>query len=106
MKPKAYLLSELIADLQHRNPTLPRDAVERTVRTILGAICETLADGDRVELRGVGTLEVRQRSGGERRNPKTGAAITIEPRRTVHWRTGRQLARALQRSVTPDRAAQ
>lgn len=96
----AFVLSDLIARIQLQNPDLPRAMVDRGVRRVFDVMVETLAQGGRVELRNVGVLETRHRDGGLSRNPKTNVPVLIEPRRAVHWRTGRALSRALN-----DRAA-
>ena len=89
-------LSDLIASAQWRYRGLPPALVDRAVRRIFEEIIETLGEGGRVELRGFGVLEVREREGGQRRNPRTGEAIEVEGKRHVHWRTGKTLAKSLQ----------
>ena len=89
------LLSDLIALAQRRYRDLPPALVDRAVRRIFEEITKTLADGGRVELRGFGVLEVREREGGQRRNPKTGAPVEVDDKRHVHWRTGTVLARSI-----------
>ena len=89
------LLSDLIASAQRRYHDLPPALVDRAVRRIFKEITDTLAKGGRVELRGFGVLEVREREGGQRLNPKTGEPIEVEGRRHVHWRSGKALAAAL-----------
>jgi nucleoid DNA-binding protein len=62
---------------------------------IVGALAAALAAGEAVELRGLGSLEVRER--GERRgkNPATGEAVIVPPRRRVLFRPGTELKAAL-----------
>lgn len=48
--------------------------------------------GDRViELRGLGTFEIRTRKGRKARNPKTGDAVVIRDHGVAHFRPGREL---------------
>ncbi|MGA2380391.1 MAG: HU family DNA-binding protein [Spirochaetia bacterium] len=48
--------------------------------------------GDRViELRGLGTFEIRTRKGRKARNPKTGDAVVIGNHGVAHFRPGREL---------------
>ncbi|MDR3325395.1 MAG: integration host factor subunit beta [Spirochaetaceae bacterium] len=51
-----------------------------------------LAGGRTVELRGVGTFEVRVRKGRKvARNPRTGEAVPAPPHRVVAFRPGQEL---------------
>lgn len=93
--------SDLVALIQLNNRELPSHLVRQAVRRVFAEITDTLAEGERVELRGFGTLEVRERTGGERRNPKTGMAIVVPERRTAHWRTGKALAARIQKMNAP-----
>ena len=48
--------------------------------------------GDKViELRGLGTFEIRTRKGRKARNPKTGDAVVIRNHGVAHFRPGREL---------------
>ncbi len=48
--------------------------------------------GDRViELRGLGTFEIRTRKGRKARNPKTGDSVVIRDHGVAHFRPGREL---------------
>ena len=51
--------------------------VEAVVNAALDAIAAALKEGDKVQLIGFGTFEVKDAAAREGRNPKTGEAITI-----------------------------
>jgi len=51
--------------------------VELVVNAALDAIVEALKSGDKVQLMGFGTFEVKATAEREGRNPKTGEVITI-----------------------------
>jgi DNA-binding protein HU-beta len=51
--------------------------VELVVNAALDAIVEAMKAGDKVQLMGFGTFEVKETAEREGRNPKTGEAITI-----------------------------
>ncbi len=61
------------------------------VDTILTAMKEALRDGKRIELRGFGVFQVRDRKRGVGRNPKTGVEVAIEPGKTVRFKPGKGL---------------
>ena len=52
--------------------------VEAVVNATLEAIANALKNGDKVQLIGFGTFEVKEAAEREGRNPKTGEAIKIE----------------------------
>ena len=60
--------SELIQKLADENPHLFQRDVERIVNTIFDEITETMARGDRVELRGFGAFSVKKRDSRIGRN--------------------------------------
>ena len=56
---------------------ITKKQAEAAVNGMLEAITEALKDGDKVQLMGFGTFEVKDVAEREGRNPKTGEAITI-----------------------------
>ena len=58
---------------------------------VLNEITETLKDGGRVELRGFGSFTTKSRGGRVGRNPRTGAAVVVEPKRAPYFRASRDL---------------
>ena len=65
------------------------------VGIVLDSICESLARGDRVELRGFGAFSVREREAREGRNPRTGETVAVEAKTVLHFKTGQLLDRVL-----------
>jgi len=70
---------------------LPRVKAALAVDTILEAMKEALGSGKRIELRGFGVFEVRDRKRGVGRNPKTGVEVPIGPGKTVRFKPGKEL---------------
>jgi nucleoid DNA-binding protein len=64
---------------------------------IIEAIASALAAGETIELRGLGTLEVRERSGRRACNPKTGEPVDVPARRVVFFKPGHALKAAMNR---------
>ena len=56
---------------------LTKKAAEAAVNAVNEAITEALKAGDKVQIIGFGTYEVKERAAREGRNPKTGETITI-----------------------------
>jgi integration host factor subunit beta len=83
--------SELVQKLMDENPHLSQGDVERVISTIFEEIITTMANGDRVELRGFGAFSVKQRSSRQGRNPRTGAAVSVEEKHVPFFKTGKLL---------------
>jgi DNA-binding protein HU-beta len=70
---------------------VPRMKAVQAVDTIIDAMKEALCEGRRIELRGFGVFQVRDRKKGVGRNPKTGVEVAITPGRTVRFKPGKDL---------------
>jgi integration host factor subunit beta len=83
--------SELIQKIADENPHLYQRDVEKIVNTIFDTITETMAQGNRVELRGFGAFSVKKRDPRLGRNPRTGEAVTVEQKHVPFFKTGKLL---------------
>jgi DNA-binding protein HU-beta len=82
------------ADIVNRVAELsdvPRNKAVQAVDTILESMKSALSEGRRIELRGFGVFQVRDRKRGVGRNPKTGVEVAITPGRTVRFKPGKDL---------------
>jgi DNA-binding protein HU-beta len=70
---------------------VPRVKAAQAVDTIIDAMKEALSEGKRIELRGFGVFQVRDRKKGVGRNPKTGIEVSITPGKTVRFKPGKEL---------------
>lgn len=68
--------AELIATIASRSGVSQKQA-DIVLSTIMDAIIDTVASGDKVTLVGFGTFEKRDRQSRLGRNPKTGEELTI-----------------------------
>ena len=69
--------TELIAAVAAKTGLKKKDA-EAAVNALTDVIAEALKAGDKVQLVGFGTFEVKERAARDGRNPFTGEAIKIE----------------------------
>jgi integration host factor subunit beta len=83
--------SELIQKIADENPHLYQRDVERIVNTIFSEITDSMADGNRVELRGFGAFSVKKRDARTGRNPRTGASVQVEEKHVPFFKTGKLL---------------
>ena len=70
---------------------VPRVKAAQAVDSIFDALKEALTEGKRIELRGFGVFQVRDRKRGVGRNPKTGVEVSITPGKTVRFKPGKEL---------------
>jgi integration host factor subunit beta len=82
--------SDLVEAL-HKELDLPIRKTEEIVDTMFEEMSRTLANGDRIEIRGFGSFEVRDYPGYTGRNPKTGELITVADKRLPFFKTGKDL---------------
>lgn len=87
--------SELIQVIADKNPHLYHRDVENVVNVILDEITQTLAEGNRVELRGFGAFSVKNRPPRNARNPKTGEQVSVEEKWVPFFKTGKELRERL-----------
>jgi integration host factor subunit beta len=83
--------SELIEMIAQKQPHLQLKDVELAVRCIADHLTTTLAQGDRIEIRGFGSFSLRQRQARQARNPKTGEAVALTEKHVTHFKPGNEL---------------
>ncbi len=64
---------------------------EAMVNAALAAMAESLQSGERIEIRGFGSFGIRQRRARTGRNPKTGVAVHVPPKRICYFKAGKTL---------------
>ncbi len=83
--------SDLIAKLAERYPKLLAKDAELAVKVILDTISSTLAQGGRIEIRGVGRFAVNYRPPRVGRNPKSGEKVNVPAKYVPHFKAGKEL---------------
>ena len=83
--------SDLIQRLATRFPTLTQPDCKITVVALLNAIGESLASGERVEIRGFGSFGIRVRPPRLGRNPKTGEKVSVPATPAPFFKAGKEL---------------
>ena len=61
------------------------------VNAVIGNIISALKSGDKVTLTGLGTFSTRKRKAKVGRNPKSGEAIQIPPKKVVKFKPARDV---------------
>jgi len=83
--------SDLIEALTQRLSNLPAKDIEIIVNTIFDSMTTALSQGDRIEIRGFGSFEVRVRQPRQGRNPKTGESVDVGLRKVPFFKVGKEL---------------
>ena len=83
--------SGLIAKVAEQTPHISKKDTETVVNTIFDCMTEALRKGDRIEIRGFGSFQVKVREAREGRNPKTGEEVKIPAKRTPFFKVGKEL---------------
>ena len=68
---------------------------DKAVSAVLEAITDALTSGEKVQLVGFGTFEVRDRAAREGKNPATGETIKIEVSKVPAFKAGKALKDAV-----------
>jgi integration host factor subunit beta len=98
---KTMTKSELIERLSLEQPHLPPRDVEFSVNAVLDYMRRALVAGDRIEIRGFGSIGLRYRMPRTGRNPKTGESVSVPGKYVPHFKPGRLLReRVNQESVS------
>ena len=91
--------SELIERIAAEQTQLSAKDVELAVKMILDHMAETLADGERIEIRGFGSFSLHYREARLGRNPKTGEKVELEGKYVPHFKPGKELRERVNMSL-------
>ncbi|MGO4305265.1 integration host factor subunit beta [Cupriavidus sp. RAF12] len=97
--------SELVEKLAARFPQLLLRDADISVKTILDAMSEALADGHRIEIRGFGSFGLNRRPPRVGRNPKSGERVLVPEKRVPHFKAGKELRERVDRSLAPSQGS-
>jgi integration host factor subunit beta len=83
--------SELVNVLNEKLPELQKKEVEVALNVILSQLENALVNGERIEIRGFGSFNCRQRPPRVARNPKSGEAVNLPAKVTIHFKPGKEM---------------
>lgn len=82
--------ADLVDQVAAKTNLTKKDAAA-AVDAVFASISQSLAAGEKVQLVGFGTFEVRERAERVGRNPQTGAEMTIPAKKVAIFKPGKQL---------------
>ncbi|HLR88648.1 MAG TPA: HU family DNA-binding protein [Atopostipes sp.] len=86
--------ADLIEGVASKTELTKKDATA-AVEALFDVVTETLADGERVQVIGFGSFEVRERAARKGRNPQTGEEIEIPATKVPAFKAGKGLKDAV-----------
>ena len=81
---------ELVAAIAQEAEISKKDA-DKALAAAINAISKALADGDKIQLVGFGTFEVRERAARTGKNPRTGEMTKIAASKVPAFKAGKAL---------------
>jgi DNA-binding protein HU-beta len=82
--------TELVAAVAE-NAELSKKDAEKAINAVVSTITTALAEGDKVQLVGFGTFEVRERAARKGKNPRSGEEIDIPASKVPAFKVGKAL---------------
>ena len=104
---KSELIERIVAaQARSSNAQLNSKDVEFAVKTMLEQMSQTLASGDRIEIRGFGSFSLHYRTPRIGRNPKTGESVGLSGKHVPHFKPGKELRDRVNASLHADSSEQ
>lgn len=91
---------ELVIDVAERLG-FTQNEVSAIVQSTLDSIMESLAEGNRLEIRNFGVFEIKVRDARIGRNPRTGDAVPIAEKRVAVFKPGKALKELVESRIPP-----
>jgi len=98
--------SELIEKIAAKQTQLSAKDVELAVKTLIEQMSETLASGNRIEIRGFGSFSLHYRAPRIGRNPKTGESVGLAGKYVPHFKPGKELRDRVNQGLVDELKAQ
>ena len=81
---------EIISTLKNE-ANISKSEAARVVQIFFDNMAEAMAQGERVEIRGLCSFFVKEYKSYTGRNPKTGERVTIKPKKLPFFKSGKEL---------------
>ena len=87
--------ADLIIKIANSNPNIYQKDVIKMVDVFFGTISKAISRSDRVELRGFGAFDIKNREARIARNPKTGSLVAVPSKTIPFFRMGKGMRERL-----------
>ena len=89
---KSELIERIVsAQAQSSGSQLTSKDVELAIKAMIEQMSNTLASGERIEIRGFGSFSLHYRAPRIGRNPKTGDSVELTGKYVPHFKPGKEL---------------
>ena len=104
---KSELIDRIMAAQSRQSGSqLTSKDVELAVKTMIEQMSQTLAQGERIEIRGFGSFSLHYRAPRIGRNPKTGESVGLAGKHVPHFKPGKELRDRVNRSLQLEKEQQ
>jgi integration host factor subunit beta len=80
-----------LIDALTKETGLSKNKAKKAVELFFGEMSKDLAKGDRVEIRGLCSIHVKDYKGYAGRNPRTGELVQVPPKKLLYFKCGKEL---------------
>ena len=94
--------SELVEQVKVKAHLASKKEAERAIDALFETLKEVLAAGDKIQLIGFGTFEVKERAARRGRNPRTGEEIEIPASKYPSFKPGKTFKDEVNGGESPD----
>jgi integration host factor subunit beta len=92
--------ADIVEKLVAQNPELKKEEIEQMLDLIIVEMSTGLSCGDRIEIRGFGSMSIRNRKANDsKRNPRSGAKVMVGDRPAIYFRPSKSFITKL--NATP-----
>ena len=99
---RSMMKSELIERIARKQSHLAYKDIELAVKSLLDQMSNSLASGERIEIRGFGSFSLHFRPPRTGRNPKTGESVLLPGKHVPHFKPGKELRERVNNSMKKD----
>lgn len=92
--------SELIEIIAEKYPSMQLRDVESTIKEVIDYMSDSLASGDRIEIRGFGSFSLHYRAPRIGRNPKTGEKVELDGKYVPYFKPGKEMRERVNASLS------
>ena len=83
--------SKLLKQISNSFPNFQKKDVTKIIDIVLAEIKRALKREERVEIRGWGSLSIRNQKPSIRRNPKTGNKVAVPAKKVIYWKMSKEM---------------
>jgi len=94
-----------LIDLIAERTKLPHGRAELLICQMFDSMVDALRKGEGIEIRGFGSFSIRAYKEYQGRNPRTGEAVSVPPKRLAFFKVGKELRERVNNGRTSKRSS-